>query len=508
MTIPDVLLPETAVVPNVTTGHDSHHDELRRVHNLGADAIIIPAKVDGTDCTSMVNDIIADAPAQSVLRFREPGPVRCQALDVIDKPLRILGAGGRWGTRLVPSVDTSDPIISFDVPAPGDPFAVYGPSVERLAIDMRATPSATGLRTSSTTGWFEGYRLAMYGGTVHVDNRGANNRFERFRFIDAGKFFAIDGETGLELTLKDGDCVRNGSGTTSVGIEVICTTGTTKGDLRLDNMRINSAASGGAVLSKGLLVQSTELDLSVPVFANKFVVDNAAGPSIHLINVRDAHFADGWGNSAAGATAAVLIEGGGNVKFKGNTWFGGTRGTYEFAGTHACVGFISQGNYCPSAYVYRLAGAGKPTDLFLDDFVPGATADSQITDDLANLVAGRGRTWGGRNFMDLVTHEPEALKTPTFVNSWANVSATAAGFWRDSNYVIHFSGIVTGGAAQTVCTLPTGYRPVQTLHFVGVYDDGTTVTVEVTSAGVVKAYAPSFPSPAVGIEMNFRWGGG
>lgn len=454
--------------------------------------------------TTAIANAIAAAPAGSTLFF--PNGVYVTDPMVITKALRLRGEG-RFTTWLKPRTAISSALVQVNMGSIGSTIRTYyGGCITGIGMDLTTAPAATGLALNANTGWYTAYDVLVYGGAVSVDNKGTNNRIERARCIDAGIFFNVDGETGLELTLKDVDCTRAGVGTTTAGIQVTCTSGGTKGDLRLDNVVINANPTGLAFLSAGLVVTSTTSNLSVPVFAHKLVVDNASGPSIKLVNVRDGHFADGWGNSAAGTTAAVEIAGGGNHKFVGNTWFGGTAGTYEFTGSVSCAGFISRHNYCPSAYVYKLPSTGKPTDMFLDDFIPGATADSQVTNDMPGLVAGRGNSWGGHRFMNSTNVEPAPLLTATLLNSWTNFAGNLY-YWRDSLYDVHVMGIVQSGTSAILAVLPTGYRPIQTQHFAGVHNDGTTVVVEVTTDGTIRVYS-TFPAPATGIELTFRWGGG
>lgn len=494
------------------SGVVSWMERLNDAYNEGADAIIIPALVDGTDCTTMVQDIIAAAPEQSTLRFRDPGPVKCQSLGpgFIDKPLRILGAGGRFGTRLVPSVDTADAILDFDTPAVGDLWDIYGASVENLGFDLRSAPSATGIGTSAATGWFEADGIVMIGGDVCVRNAGTNSSFNRFRFIDpASGFFAVDGETGLELTLDHGDCTLY-TGTIEAGIDVVCTTGTTKGALYIRRVVINADPATGD-LHHALVVSSVVADLSVPIFATTLVADNCSGTPVKLVNVRNSIIALGWLNGAAGTESAIEYAGGGDHKIIGNIMFGGSAGTVEFTGSDSTTGVVSLGNTLPSEDVYKLTGAGKPTDLFLDDYIPGATADSQITNDLPNLVAGAGKTWGARDFKDHTHIQQDTVHLvggggePAFTNSWANDAGSTAYFYRDSMDRVHLSGEIKSGTALAAFTLPAGYRPTLNKHFTGIHNDGTTVVLEVTSAGLVHLY-DTFPAIAVSIDCSFLAG--
>jgi hypothetical protein len=58
----------------------------------------------------------------------------------------------------------------------------------------------------------------------------------------------------------------------------------------------------------------------------------------------------------------------------------------------------------------------------------------------------------------------EAWNAPTLLNSWANFGGThaPAGYFKDSNGVVHLRGLVSGGTIGTtavIFTLPLNYRP-------------------------------------------------
>lgn len=455
------------------------------------------------DDTAAITAAIADCADGGTVYF--PAGLYLTDPIVIDKPVRLVG-DGRYASWLKARTAITDALVEWDIAAPGGSVrGVYGPAMSGLGLDLSLASGATGILTSDTTGWFQGYDLFCTGGTIAVDNRGTNNSFERCRFIDAGIFFKVDGETGLELNLKEIDCIRFSAGTTTWGVEVICTTGTTKGALYMDKVVVNSMA-GSAILSGGLLVQSTSLNLSVPVFANQLIVDNCAGTSIKLVNVRDIHISDGWGNSAAGTTAAVEIAGGGNIRFTDNTWFGGTAGTYQFTGANVCNGFISRGNYCPSEDIYALTGAGKPTNLYLDDFTL-AVAAGQVSNDMPSLNSGAGMTWGKKQLMQEDPHYVGTAGEPAFTNSWVNETLTNAYFYKDGMGRVHIAGLIKSGLGLAAFTLPVGFRPLFTEHFPAIQNNGTTVVLEVTTAGLVHIYSAFPPAAPVAISASFRQGG-
>lgn len=405
MPVPDILLPET-LIAGVTPGHIAHSEELLRVHNLGADAIIIPAIVGGGSAaanTAMIDDIIAGAPEQSTLRFRDPGPVAITGgAAVIDKAIRLIGASGRFGTRLVPTGDTSDPILDFDTPAPGSIWDVYGPSVERLAIDLTAAPSATGIRTGVDTGWFEAVRLFIDGGTRSLDHNGPNAYFDRCLFADASDCMVYVTDGGLEVSFNRMNLARNIVGTTDAFMKVILATDGQKGDLRLNQIQGGSGQSG-AITNSGIVITAPSLT-NLPVFASRVTIDNVigGGPGLTLENIESVDWAGGWINTAgAAAGPPVRIYGGGDITFRGVKYRGSFLNprTYDFTGG-STRGFRSRDCYCPTGPVYWLPASGKPTDMVLDDDLVGVTDLTQVTNDVEGLRAATARRWGPMNLQD------------------------------------------------------------------------------------------------------------
>jgi len=64
-----------------------------------------------------------------------------------------------------------------------------------------------------------------------------------------------------------------------------------------------------------------------------------------------------------------------------------------------------------------------------------------------------------------------AVNTPALLNSWVNYDASTqpAGYYKDSNNIVHLQGLIKGGSTvtqSTIFTLPVGFRPAKTLIFV------------------------------------------
>jgi hypothetical protein len=66
---------------------------------------------------------------------------------------------------------------------------------------------------------------------------------------------------------------------------------------------------------------------------------------------------------------------------------------------------------------------------------------------------------------------------PTLLNSWVNLAGyETAGYMKDSLGFVHLKGVIGGGAngANSVFTLPEGYRPAARKSFAASYDTGST----------------------------------
>lgn len=467
--------------------HNDIHDrlnkaELGKVYNVRHYGAVLDGVADDT---AAVAAAVAAAPAGSVI-YIPFGVCRADWPD-IDKMLHLRG-DGRYSSWLEPVSANTTGLVRFVVPVPTTTVrGVYGPSFAGLGIDLSGHATTRGLYVGATTGWFTAHDVYMDGGAVHVHNLGTNSRLEQMRLVDAGIFFKVDGDTGLELTLKDIDATRATAGTTTWGIECISTlTSGNGGDMRLDNVVFNSAVGGGAVLAGGILIQAGGTEVSLPLFANDVVIDNCAGPSVKLVNVRDIRFNEGWGNSAAGSTAAVQITAGANIQFGDSSFFGGSgsAGTFEFLGSVATSGFMSSRNYCPSGPVYRFTGSGGVTDMFTDDWILGATVVGQVTNDEAKFLAAAARRWGMLWLQQVPITPAEAVHIigqpgePAFQNGWAASPSEIVFFWRDPAGTVHLSGSLTGGTPGTTAfTLPAGYRPFHVERFPAVAD-GWMVLVE------------------------------
>ncbi len=383
-------------------------NELLEKINQRADAVVIPAVVGGVvDNTSMIEDKCGEALANGngTVRFADPGPVGVTAIPKIEGAVRIVGAGGRFGTRLVALEDTADPILDFDLPLSAESiWHLYGPSVERIAIDLYGAPSATGIRTGANTGWFEGERIVILGGYRSLDHNGPNASFNQGFFGDASDCMVHITDGGLEVSFQRMNLARNVLGTTDAYMKVILASGGQKGDLRLTSIQ-GQSGQAGAITNNGIIITAPVLT-NLPVFASRVTLDNVigGGPGLFLQNIESVDWSGGWINTAGDdGGPPVRIFGGGDIAFRGVKYRGSFLDprTYDFTGG-STRGFESTGCYCPTGPVYWLPASGKPTDMYVNDDIPGATALSQITNDVEGFRAATRRLWGARNFQDRV----------------------------------------------------------------------------------------------------------
>lgn len=75
---------------------------------------------------------------------------------------------------------------------------------------------------------------------------------------------------------------------------------------------------------------------------------------------------------------------------------------------------------------------------------------------------------------------------PTLAGTWANLGAgqAAAAYWKDTSGNVHLEGAVTSGGADTIFTLPTGYRPSSAQLF-PVLANGALSYLQIATTGVV-----------------------
>ena len=363
---------------------------------------------DSTDETSHFTAAISATPHGGAL-FIPPG-VHLTDPIVCDKAITLFSVG-RFSCWLKPTSNYSDAVLTFDLPATpplGSTRGWYGGGVRDLGFDLYSAGNATGLHFAYSTaggGWMSAVGCYLGGGSVSIENDMPNNWIEDCILFDAGKFFVIDGETGLELTLRDIAMGRNTAGTTTCGIEVLCANTTSiKGALMMQNVRLATGyVSGSVETHMGMKVAATKASggdpesVSVPVFADGVILDNIEGPGLVLERVRDVHYDNGWINSAAGGPC-VQIQGGGNHSFRGNDYFGGDDGggtkTYDFvSGAGSCDGFTSKDNFCPTNTVYFLPATDKPVNMHLDDrcILSTGVGPLAITNDVDGLYAAA--TW-------------------------------------------------------------------------------------------------------------------
>ena len=85
----------------------------------------------------------------------------------------------------------------------------------------------------------------------------------------------------------------------------------------------------------------------------------------------------------------------------------------------------------------------------------------------------------------------EAWTTPTLAGTWSVPANFTVGYYKDTLGRVHLKGAVTGGSATTIFTLPSGYRPPQTLSFATVSNNAFG-RIMIESNGNVYAQAGGF----------------
>lgn len=380
-----------------------------------ADAVVIPAVVGGVvDNTSMIEDKIGEALANgnSTVRFADPGPVGVTAIPTIEGALRIAGAGGEWGTRLVPLEDTADPIVDFDIPGTGDIWQLYGPSMSRLAIDLAAAPNATGIRVGATTGRFSGKHLTILYGYRCAEILGANAKLMESTLGEASDTPLYVTDTGFEFRGHQLNLTRNTPGTMDAYAKFVSAVGGLVGGfpmglgmIDLHSIICQGNAAGGAVIDNGMIFSAPDM-VNASIFARQVTIDNVTGggPGVTLENWESVDWSGGWINSAGTPGGpCVRIDGGSDIAFHAQKYRGGgtTPKTFDLLGT--ITGLSVYGSYDPTGPVIYFDAGATVTDLEFADRVPGATELSHITNDVAKLTAAVMKRWGALDLRNRLT---------------------------------------------------------------------------------------------------------
>lgn len=426
---------------------------------------------------------------------------------VVTKKLHFRGEG-MFDSVLRARTDFSGALLDFDVaPGAGPLFDLgYGPSVRSMALDVSTAPTGIGLRDSEDTGWLLAQDIVINGGNRSIEHHGSNARFDHMILIDADECFVFVDDIGLEVQFTRITMTRVAAGSMDAYMKVILASNGQKGDLRLEGVSCGANIAGGVVMNSGFIITAPSLT-NLPVFAHKVVIDNVSnGAGLVLTNIESVDFSGGWINSAgAPGGPCVRITGGGDIAFRGNKYRGGgvVPSTYDFVGG-STRGFTSKDNYCPTGPVYYLPVENGPTDMNVDDDVPGAVLIAQVTNDPAQLRSATRRLWGFDRRAGRAEIAQEAVRVvgavgePAFQNSWVAMASSLLMFWKDSLGVVHLAGRVQDGTALLVFTLPVGYRPLIQEQF-GVQSGVTVGDVIVSTTGTVQI---SMPYPATVISLS------
>ena len=379
---------------------------------------------------------------------------------------------GKLSTWITPVSDFTGALLDLAPPGPPPNGArgAYGGGVAGLGLNLSYAPSCRGVHLGRWAMWAELRDLWITGGAISIWNEGTNNWMQDLRLFDAGQFFSINANTGLELTIKDVQTARNAIGITSRVLGVTASLAAAAGGaLYIHDFRHSSGTSSGVQTNAGIVITSSaNANLSIPTFASKVVLDNitGGGPGVELNGVRDQHFDGGWINcGSASGGPCVRITGGGNLRFTNNDYFGGGSGagvykTYDFVGG-STTGFISTANTCATNWVYYLPSAGGPRSMMCDDMVPGAVEAMAVSNDMAQFVAATNTA----RFGSLHLSDKAVLARPVLPDGKASGFATLK------------RGTVTIGtplADAALSIVHKGYRTVNGTP--GVLVDGGIVT--------------------------------
>lgn len=84
--------------------------------------------------------------------------------------------------------------------------------------------------------------------------------------------------------------------------------------------------------------------------------------------------------------------------------------------------------------------------------------------------------------MNQIGQDSDWTNIPTFTNSWT--AGTRAPAYRKIGNRVQLRGLINAGTANAAFTLPTGFRPPQTVLLSGVNTAATVTAVTIDSAGV------------------------
>ncbi|HWI05834.1 MAG TPA: hypothetical protein VNT52_18650, partial [Acidimicrobiales bacterium] len=368
------------------------------------------------------------------------------------------------------------------------------PALERIAIDLSNAPNAIGLRVGPSTGWFEGSRVMIKGGYRSIDHHGPNASYERFMCDSPSDCHFFMDEFGAEVDISRMNFARNIAGTTDAYMKVIYGA-PPGGDLELSGIKCQSAPGLGMFVTNGIII-SCAVAAEVNVVAKAVRIDNVVGggPGLTLHNAAGVDWEGGWINSAPfdgshPGGPCVRITGGYDLTFRGNKYRGGGAQlkTYDFVGG-ATWGFRSRDNYCPTGPVYWLPASGKPTDMGLDDYVPGATDVGQITNDVEGLRTAIARRWGALKLIDRLslTHVPWMSSPAIGIGQLVAGQVTMAAPDVDSFYtqIIPFRLTAAGTTGRLeLVSRDTGADTVTIRSFAA---DGTTQTGDTSLVGYLR----------------------
>lgn len=456
-----MVLPES-ITPG-DTGHITHHELLHLLANgLGVAADV---SVDGvTNSTAELEAAILAAPSGGVVLL--PGAAAGIVVDpiTVDKAVTVVGMGP-WGTRLIPSSNYADPVLTFDrtVDSSEGIWGNYGPALVGVGIDRMAHMGGPCIRTESTAAWLALHRVLCAGGTRSIEHHAPNATMQHLWLWDPSDAMIDMDEDGLELHMRHVVMSANVTALDTYIRLTIASGGGLKGAIYGDDVTGNAVA----VVDNGMVVTAPSLT-EVPCFFTKLVLDNVTGggPCIDLKDIQTFTVKDGWLN---GSNGCVRMDGCVNPRFESLRTRGGTH-TFEWV-NDTTQGFTSRCEVFTGP-AYKISTANKPTLIDVDDDVAGATDIGQVTNDAAWFMAEstHRRKWSSLRLQGLLRQREGGATPPQGFGNMVSGVLT----------VTHAS--VTPNTRVEFWRGTTGVAPGELHHDVADNIAGTSFKIKSTSA--------------------------
>jgi hypothetical protein len=106
-------------------------------------------------------------------------------------------------------------------------------------------------------------------------------------------------------------------------------------------------------------------------------------------------------------------------------------------------------------------------------------------------------------FHAVIINQDETWHSVTFVNSWVDLAGARVQYFKDATGRIQLRGQTVSGTASTIFTLPSGYRPTQSMEWIMRGVGGVVMcAVQVATSGVTTVTANLATAQASGIKLD------